>query len=56
MGWLMNLFMLGKGSPSGESFTAKSLNGTVGTPRVFVDKVPSSGINPTLFFKHLIQR
>ena len=56
MAWFLNLLMLGKGGPpDGRSFTYLSMNGTIGAPRKFTDKTPSTGIVPTLLFK-LMQR
>lgn len=50
MGWLLNLGMLGKGTPSyGESITAHSLNGTMGRPYAFSPK-SAAGTSPSPWY------
>lgn len=55
MGWLLNLGMLGKGTPPDEaSFTAHSPNGVMGRPYAFAPKT-AAGVTagPWYYFRLL---
>jgi len=56
--WLLNLGMLGKGTPSGyDTFTALSCNGTPGRPHRFVAKTASTvqGVSAWHYYRFVAQ-